>query len=148
MAVAPDGSLFIGGSFNSVNGLAYRRVAKINRTNGQLVTAWQANGNRAVNDLVVRGNRLYVAGEFTNLGGQPRSFLAALDVTTAAVDPNLNIQITLPYQDAPPWIRKIDITPDGTKLVAIGNFIDANGLDRSQVSMVDLTTTPASGPGS
>ena len=144
MAVAPDGSLFIGGSFNSVNGLAYRRVAKVNRTNGQLVTAWQANGNRAVNDLVVRGNRLYVAGEFTNLGGQPRSFLAALDVTTAAVDPNLNIQITLPYQDAPPWIRKIDITPDGTKLVAIGNFIDANGLDRSQIFMVDLTTTPAS----
>jgi hypothetical protein len=143
LAIAPDGSIFMGGSFNTVNGQNYRRVAKLNAATGQLVTAWQANGNRAVNDLVVRGSRLFVAGEFTTLGGQPRTYLAALDVVTAAVDPNLNIPITIPFQDVSPWIRKIDVTPDGTKLVAIGNFRDANGLDRTQVFVVDLTTTPA-----
>ena len=37
-----------------------------------------------------------------------------------------------------------DISPDGTKLVATGTFLTADGLDRAQIAMLDLTTTPVS----
>ena len=37
-----------------------------------------------------------------------------------------------------------DISPDGSKLVAIGNFTKVNGLDRYQIAVLDLTTSPVS----
>ena len=37
-----------------------------------------------------------------------------------------------------------DISPDGSKLVAIGNFTKVNGLDRYQIAVLDLTTSPIS----
>lgn len=144
MAVAPNGtSIFIGGAFNTVNGVTRRRLAELDATTGQLITSWQANANKVVNDMTVRGNRLYVAGEFTTMAGLTRTYLAALDTTTGAVDPNLNIAFSVPFMGTNPWIRKIDVTPDASRLVAIGNFQLANGLDRTQIAMIDLTTTPA-----
>ena len=41
-------------------------------------------------------------------------------------------------------VAHFDISPDGTKLVATGTFLTANGLDRAQIAMLDLTTTPVS----
>jgi len=40
-------------------------------------------------------------------------------------------------------VSKIDVTPDGTRMVAIGNFLTASGLDRDQIAMVNLTSTTA-----
>ncbi len=41
-------------------------------------------------------------------------------------------------------IKKLDVTPDGTKLITVGNFTSVAGQTRTQIAMVDLTTTPAS----
>ena len=41
-------------------------------------------------------------------------------------------------------VAHFDISPDGTKLVATGTFTKVDGLDRDQIAMIDLSTTPAS----
>jgi hypothetical protein len=41
-------------------------------------------------------------------------------------------------------VAHFDISPDGTKLVATGTFLTADGLDRAQIAILDLTTTPVS----
>lgn len=84
-AVAPDGAggWFIGGIFSTVGGLARQNLAHIaaNRT----VSAWNPGANAPVRALLTSGTTLYVGGDFTQIGGQPRGRLAALHTTTAAV---------------------------------------------------------------
>ena len=50
---AADGtSIYIGGDFNTVNGVNRRKVARINLSNGSLVTTFNANGvNGIVRDM-------------------------------------------------------------------------------------------------
>src|SRR4029453_18729206 len=41
-------------------------------------------------------------------------------------------------------IDKFDISPDGTRLIAIGNWTSVAGLQRDQIVILNLTTTPVS----
>src|SRR4029079_9928623 len=40
LALGPDGGIFVGGTFSTVNGVTARRLAKLNALSGQLVTAF------------------------------------------------------------------------------------------------------------
>src|SRR4029077_9537348 len=82
-------------------------------------------------------------GAFSSVNGVTRGRLAAVDVTTGAVDPNVNVNFATKRQGTL-RVAHFDISPDGTKLVATGTFLTANGLDRAQIAMLDLTTTPVS----
>ena len=74
-----------------------------------------------------------------------RDRLAAVNVTTGAVDPNVNFTITEPHtSDSTPWVYSMDVSPDGSDLVIIGNFMKVNGQPRPQAALLDLSTTPAS----
>jgi hypothetical protein len=142
LAVAPDGqSVFIGGSFNHVNGTTRRKVALVNVANGQLVTSFSANAGAKVLDLAVLGNRLFMAGVFDTVKGQPFQALAAVDVATGTPDPGVNFTFSNPWK-GPARVLKIDLAPDGSRLVAIGNFRVVSGLDRQQIVMFDLTSSP------
>jgi hypothetical protein len=150
LAPGPDGtSIYIGGNFGSTNGsTTYRRLVRVNATTGATVTSFITNPNRMVLDLVLRSGQLYAAGEFTQIGGSARSGLARLNPTTGAADPTLN----LPFTD--PWISprvgivsrmrvwRIDVTPDGSKLVAGGNFRQVGGIPRDQVAILDVNRNP------
>src|SRR4029079_18697123 len=91
-----------------------------------------------INDIVLRGNRLYVAGDFTKVANVFHRGLASLNATTGALDPFMNVQLTGHHNDTGsgaqgsvvPW--GIDVTADGTRMVAIGNFKLADGLLRDQ----------------
>ncbi len=142
LALAPNGqSVFVGGLFNAVNGTTRRKVALLNTANGQLVTTFQANASAKVLDLAVVGSRLYMAGAFATVKGVAAQGLAAVDTTTGNVDPGVNFTFTNPRSGSP-RVLKIDVTLDGTRLVAIGNFQLVNGLDRKQIALFDLTTAP------
>lgn len=146
LEAGPDGqSIFVGGTFNAVNGnTSYRRLVRLSLANGQIVTGFQANASSAVQDLVLRGGWLYVSGQFTSIRNTPRAALARVDPTTGAVDANLDLPFASPQLGGSLSARKIDVTPDGTKLVAIGNFSQVAGLPRDQMAVIDLSTTPAS----
>src|SRR5215210_7443755 len=122
LAAAPDGhSVFVGGYFDTVNGVARDDLTKLDVATGIEDPVFRSTTSSHVRDLVVRGGVLFVAGAFCKIKGEPRCGVAAVDPTSGRVNPNLD----LPFTDARNGIRevtKIDVTPDGSKLVAIGNF--------------------------
>ena len=139
-----DGTaVFVGGLFNNISGTSTKKLAKLDLATGLPVQGFKTSVNGSVKDLTVRGNTLYIAGTFTQVKGTPHSLVAALDATTGAPDPNFNVQFTVARKNKA-YVAKLDVTPDASKLIAIGNFTRIDGLDRWQIGMVDLTTTPAS----
>jgi hypothetical protein len=85
--------------------------------------------------LVAAGNFLYVGGEFTVLGGQPRHGLAAIDLNTGNVTPwnpsgtNLNTILALGVS--------------GNTVYAAGNFQALGGQSRTNLAALDATTGEA-----
>lgn len=144
-------TVYIGGAFSSVNGVA-GKVFLLNVTNGQTVATFKApNMNGAVNNVVRAGNRLFVAGNFTSVANTPRGGLATLDATTGVMDTFLTVSLKVNhnYTGQPGeaagavGARSMDISPDGRWLVVGGNFKKADGLDRDQVVMIDLAGATA-----
>ncbi|HEV3363239.1 MAG TPA: delta-60 repeat domain-containing protein, partial [Acidimicrobiia bacterium] len=144
LAAAPGhNELFVGGEFGILNGAAARKLVKINAVNGTLDPSFDVTVSAAVKDLVVNGSRLYLAGDFTSVAGQARSGLAAVDAGSGALDGDVDIAFTVPRQGNEPRVETIAVTPDGTTLVAAGNFTVAGGQSRWQVALVDVQSRPA-----
>ncbi|MEJ7584178.1 MAG: malectin domain-containing carbohydrate-binding protein, partial [Acidimicrobiales bacterium] len=138
-----DGTyVYVGGAFTTSNGQPAKRIAKFTAS-GTLVPGLKAP-NTLVNEVVVRGDRLYIGGSFTNVGGvaTPRLRLAALNKNTGAVLPEVNVPFTGVYNGGTTLIKRFDVSPDGTKLIAVGNFSTVGGETQVQVAMID---TPAVG---
>jgi hypothetical protein len=76
----PDGAggWFVGGSFDSVAGVARTNLAHL-LEDFRLDGAWAPNPNGPVQALALAGGQLYVGGRFSVVAGQARTNLAALD---------------------------------------------------------------------
>ncbi|HYT38788.1 MAG TPA: hypothetical protein VEN99_04720, partial [Acidimicrobiia bacterium] len=145
-ALAPgpgDNSLFVGGGFGTVGGVAAHKLVRLNAVNGQPDSGFDVAVSAAVKSLVVNGGRLFLAGPFTTVAGQARGGLAAVDAGTGALDPDVDIAFTAPRQGAVPRVETIAVSPDGTTLVAAGNFTKVGGQTRWQVALVDVGSRPA-----
>ena len=143
LASAGDGSsVFVGGNFSTINGTSQFGVTKLNASNGQRVTAFTGTTSGRVRDLKVLGNKVYLGGNFFALNGVPRSQVGIINATTGATDPTFNIGITR-ERFSVPWVQKLDVSPDGSRLAIVGNFIEVNGQSRHQLALFDLTTNPA-----
>ncbi len=142
---AADGtSIYVGGDFNTVNGVNRRKVARIDAATGALVTSFNAGGlNGLVRDLRLVGTTLYVAGLFTTVAGQSRTYLASLNAQTGALTTSVNVTLAGLHNGGVGKVIKIDATPDGSRLLITGNFTSVNGQPRDQVALIDLTTAPA-----
>lgn len=149
----PNGhSVFIAGQFSQVGNTVVKNLALVDLNTGNVDASFATPvfNNQKINDLVLRGNRLYVAGEFTKVAGKVHDGLASLNATTGALDPFMDVQLTGHHNDSGsgaqgavgPWA--FDVTSDGTRMVAIGNFKRADGLLRDQVVQIDLTGASAS----
>jgi hypothetical protein len=144
LAVTPDGlHVFAGGRFTRINGVAQKSLVKLRLSDGARITQFKGKTNARVKDMAVSGGKLYIGGTFATVNGVARVALAALDPTTGALSPDLNLAFSGP-RTGTLNTDKLDVTPDGSKLIAIGNWTLVNGLQRDQIVMVDLTTTPAS----
>jgi beta-propeller uncharacterized protein DUF5122 len=145
LSASPDGkSVFAGGQFQTVNGVTMKRLVKLNLADGSIDPTFKASISGSwVEDSQVLGNDLYIGGAFSAVNGVTRGRFAAVDVTTGAVDPNVAVNFAT-KRAGTLRVAHFDISPDGTKLVATGTFLTADGLDRAQIAMLDLTTTPVS----
>ena len=137
LAGAPDGeAVFVGGRFPL-------RLAKLDLGSGRRGAGFRATiDGSSVEDLALSGGRLYVGGGFSAVNGVPRSSLAALDPATGAVDPRLDVPFTVPRQGRL-RVEKLDVTPDGARLVAAGTFTRVAGQERHQLAVVDVGAIPA-----
>ena len=93
LKLSKDGnSLFISGSFNTVNGLSRPGIAQLQRNNGSLVTSFDAtsitSGSVATTANSEDGNTIYAGGSFTNLGGQISHYFAPLNIGNGKWLPN------------------------------------------------------------
>lgn len=145
----PGSTVYAGGTFTTVNGATHRNLAYLNTGNGALVSGFRAASlNGAVNDLALAGGRLYVAGVFTTAGTVNRGGLVTLNPATGNVDAYMTIDVSVNHNfngsgaRAPVGVSKLDITPDGSRLVAIGNFKVVEGESRDQ-AVILLLQNPA-----
>ncbi|MET9022271.1 PKD domain-containing protein [Actinopolymorpha sp. NPDC004070] len=146
LIVSADGStVFAGGFFNTVNGQAAKSIAKINVANGQLTSGFSSPAlNGRIKDMRLVGNRLWIAGTFATVNGNAQPALATINATTGAYDPFDRVQFAAPQNGGVLQVLKMDISPDRSTLVAIGNFTLAGGQSRSQIAMLDIGGTAAS----
>lgn len=140
-----SGSVFAGGSFKHVNGVARRGVVLVNTSTGARIPSFAPPSmNGHVRDLVAQGsNRLLIGGTFTAVGGKTRKGLASLNRSTGALTSFLTVALIEHHN----WngsgakgavgAAKLALAPNGGRLVVIGNFRKANGLDRNQIVVID-----------
>ena len=131
-------SVYVGGSFSTVNGVSSYGITKLDTATGARVTAFTATTAGKVRDIALSGSTLYLAGDIWSINGVPRSRMGAVDAISGAVDTTFTIGTTAPRVSVD-WVSRIDVSPDGTQMVILGNFLEVAGLDRKQIAVLDLT---------
>jgi PKD repeat protein len=136
-------TVWIAGGFTSVNGAPNTRVvARVNVNTGAVVSSFQPPViDGRIHSLALRGDRLYIAGRFLQIAGQSHTLLAALAPDTGALDPSVSFTFSEPRNGGTLNIVSMDVTPDGSKMVVIGNFTKIDGLRRYQIGVIDLGQT-------
>ncbi len=129
LAVAPDGTVFVGGSFSSVGGAARRNLVAIDPVTGA-AEAWTPAPNKPVNALVVSDGVLYVGGSFTSISGHSRARLAAFDLATLTLSDGWT-------PSANKKVKGMAASVDGSgDVVVVGSFTSIDG--RSQPRLAAL----------
>jgi PKD repeat protein len=136
-----DGSTaFVAGYFNNISGGGSPSLARIDVTTGARVAGFKApKFDGRIKDLRLSNGRLWIAGLFTTVAGNAQPALATVNPTTGAYDPYMTLQLAGVHNGGITTVMKLDITPDGSKLVAIGNFDMIQGVKHHQIFMLDLT---------
>jgi len=139
-AIASDGnSLYVGGTFTMVNGLARKGLVKINMVTGAVDTAFDAQLNGTVREAQVVSGRLIVAGDF-------RKRLQAVDLVTGADTQYIKLKIEGDVDGPGGWdprVYRFAVNPAATRLVAVGNFLTAKGDSHPRALMVNLGASAA-----
>ena len=135
-ATADGTALFIAGAFAKVNGITRRGLVKYDLVNNRidptfLPTAATERCPTSSSPTV----SLIAAGNFTK-------HLVALNPTTGADIGTINITVAgVIDPDDETRVRHIAVSPNGTRLVATGNFATVNGQGRRRAFMLNLGAT-------
>jgi len=124
------GTVFVGGSFTSVNGTPFARLVKLDIATGQVVPGFKANVSGEVKTMTRFGDRLWIGGSFTKVRGVPRANLAEVSATSGAVAPGFTVGVTGARNNGcrsdglcktlgGAIVRSVRVTPDGTTLVVM-----------------------------
>jgi hypothetical protein len=143
-ALATDGShVFVGGDFSRLSGGDTFNLGKLDLA-GKRVAGFSAPvGGDSVYDIALANGNLYVGGRFTEVHGAPRSAFAVVDAASGALRTGIDVPFTGLHNGGSTHIAKLDVTPDGARLVAVGNFTTVAGQLRRQIALLDLTPTTA-----
>lgn len=137
---SPDGtSVYVGGTFNTVNGITSRKLTRLNLSDGSITAGFKpSNIDARVLDLRLVGDQLVAAGSFPKVGSYTTSGLASFNASTGKVTEFLLPTIADPRKGTLA-VTKMDVTPDGSRLVAIGNFATVDGQSRPQLAVFDTS---------
>ena len=127
LALGTDGtSVYVGGRFATVNGqTGYKRLVKLDPANGQIVTPFKAKigaGEPPCTTCRSPTASSTSAGRSRPSRASPARSFAALNPVSGALDPTVDVAFTGKHNGGTGRIHKFDISPDGTKMVAVGNF--------------------------
>ena len=127
--VAPDGTVYLGGSFTSVGGSAATRLAAVT-PGGTPVPGWKASANSTVFDVEVGASSLWVGGAFGSVNGRARPRLARLDRQTGTLATGFDAAVTGGR------VLSVELSENGTSVLLGGAFTGVGGQPRGFVAAV------------
>jgi beta-propeller uncharacterized protein DUF5122 len=132
-------SLWVGGTFTTVNGVARRGLAKLNPTTGAVDATFNANLTGNVKEAALVNGRLIISGTFNTR-------LRAVNTMTGANTNYINVPITgsVASNAGPVEVYRFAVNPAGNRLVGVGNFTTVGGQSRWRAFMLTLGTASAS----
>jgi hypothetical protein len=127
------GTIYLGGSFTSVDGTTRNRLAACDAATGNLLS-WNPSANGVVRALKISpaGTRVYVGGDFTSVGGAVRARVAALNPTSGAAfswSPYVNDSV-----------KAITTSTTGSTVYVGGDFTSAEGAGRRRLAAFNATS--------
>lgn len=138
MAVDGD-TLYLGGSFQYVNGSLHKFLAAVSLSTGALKTGFATQATRSVDAMALGGGFLYVGGSFPSLrdatGFKTVNYLGRVNKTTGAIDVGWSSGVVL---DGRVW--SLLAHPNGTRLYVGGDFLSINA-DPLRRGMAAVTTS-------
>ncbi|MFI5936947.1 delta-60 repeat domain-containing protein [Actinoplanes sp. NPDC051494] len=143
LAAGAGSTVYLGGSFRTVNTVAQRGLARVSVTTGARLPAFTAKINWGdVRALAVRGTRLYAGGTFSAVNGVTRVGLARLNTSSGAVDAGFNPRLSAPGLKRT-RVEHFDVTPDGSRLVAVGAILKVGSVNRKQIALFNTSGATA-----
>lgn len=137
MAVAGN-TLYLGGDFNSVNGVSRHRLAAVDLDTGA-VLPWQADANSSIYSMAVGGSRLFVGGPFNLVRGVSRNRVAAVALSDGtldtAFDPNANNTV-----------NAVGASADGSHVYIGGGYSTVGGTPTTYLTALDPGNGAVVGP--
>jgi len=143
---------YLGGVFTSVGGVAAKNIAAVNTATGAVVSTFAHSAGGQVNALLVWGAHLLV-GSNAAVNNSPNRYLSSHSLVTGRDDGLVSLGISGNYvftqQDGrrsgpnPTQVYNFSLSPDGTRLLAMGVFTTVGGQARRQIVMLDLQGTSA-----
>ena len=133
MDVSPDGrTLYIGGSFGTVNGVTTTRIAAINLPSCTVNTNFKPpTVSATVRAIEATDSAVYFGGDFKSVGTSARGMLAAVNSTGAL----------LPWApDASQPVRALHAPAGRNVVLAGGDFLTMNGADSKALAVLNSTT--------
>jgi hypothetical protein len=138
VVAAPGGdAVFVGGQFGRIAGKSQAGLAKVYVATGRLSESFRPAVTGRVDALAVTGSRLFLSGEITKVNGTRRWGLAAVAVDSGVLEPGVAVKFSDPGYGVL-TVNRIAIRPDGSRLVALGSFLEADGKDRPRLAVLDL----------
>lgn len=125
---ASDSALFA--TYRTADVPLIERTMKFDPATGAELAWPEVTTTGGVDALTVAGGRLYLAGRFTTVSGQPRTRLAAVDVTTGALD------AWAPLVGGP--VKAVVV--QGGHVGFGGAFLGAGGIRKGNLVALDLRT--------
>ncbi len=139
---SPDGTrLFVGGTFNTVNGQSHRKLASLNLTTGAPRATFTASGNGMVNALAVSDTTVYAGGKFKKFNGRDSVGLVALDAVGGAPDTGFDNQLSGGIGvNGALTVQQLKLTHDNRTLLVVHTGRKIAGQDRLGVGLIDTAT--------
>jgi len=126
IALAPDGTVVVGGLFTTIGGQAHARLAKLSKLDaGAAIADWTPDADADVYALATQpGGEVLAGGLFTRVGGESRAGFARVDGAGSV--------LAAPAAQSGGRAAAVLRAPDGRVYVG-GAFVRANGVPRDNL---------------
>lgn len=139
------GEMFIGGKFNFVNGIARRKLAKLN-ADGSPTAGWIAHASALVTDIEITDTgRMFVGGAFKKLDGADIEVVGELNPATGEVVDTFSFT----FEGEGGWFsggqstRHVETLPGGNELLVVHSAQTIDGTPRLAAAIFDISSPVA-----
>jgi hypothetical protein len=141
LALSADGEwLYIGGTFDTVNGQEAKNLAAVDAATGAVVDPnFLPRVNQTVRTILVGAGRVYIGGQFKKVNGETRNHLAAF-LPDGTLDPDWAPSTTHTTSTHSSTVHALEWAPDGQTIFVGGAFNTVNGLSRASVARLTPDT--------